>query len=121
MTCASLVCDLAINARSRRNNSPKSTNTKEAQVKQLQVALKIHGFYSHAIDGRIGEQTRKAIVMYKKANQLDDSQYLDLESKYHLVTRAKAKNESAIDTIVSLFQQKQKPYVDGALLLQTKG
>jgi hypothetical protein len=97
------------------------SHTKEAQVKQLQAALKIHGFYSHAIDGRIGEQTRKAIVMYKKANQLDDSQYLDLESKYHLVTRAKAKNESAIDTIVSSLQQKQKPYVDGALLLQTIG
>ena len=97
------------------------SHTKEAQVKQLQAALKIHGFYSHAIDGRIGKQTRKAIVMYKKANQLDESQFLDLESKYHLVTRAKSKNESAIDTIVSSFQQKQKPYVDGALLLQTKG
>ena len=97
------------------------SHSKEAQVKQLQAALKIHGFYPHAIDGRIGEQTRKAIVLYKKANQLDESQFLNLESKYHLVKSAKARNESAIDTIVSSFQQKQKPYVDATLLLQTKG
>ena len=96
------------------------SHTAEAQIKQLQAALKIHGYYHEAIDGLMGQQTRNAIVSYKKANLLDENQYLDLESKYHLVKNAKRKNEKTIDLIMASIKPKQKPYMDRQLLLHSK-
>jgi len=83
-----------------------ASHTAEAQVVQLQTALKIHGYYHESIDGVIGQHTRDAIISYKKANMLDKSQYLDLESKYHLVKNAKSKNEQAIDRLIAAIKQK---------------
>ncbi len=95
-------------------------HTPEAQIKQLQTALKIHGYYHDVIDGLMGKQTRKAIISYKKANLLDESQYLDLDSKYHLVKNAKIKNEKSIDLILAKIKQEQEPYIDKQLLLHSE-
>lgn len=39
-------------------------------AKQIQVCLKNAGYYSGAIDGKIGRQTREAIREFQKANNL---------------------------------------------------
>jgi len=96
------------------------SHTAEAQIKQLQTALKIHGYYHDAVDGIMGPQTRDAIIAYKKANMLDKTQYLDLESKYHLVKQAKRKNEKMIDLLIGKIKQKEKPFVDKDLLLHSE-
>jgi len=51
---------------------------------------------------------------------LDKSQYLDLESKYHLVNNAKRKNEKTIDLMIAKIKQKQKPYMDRQMLLHSE-
>ncbi len=39
-------------------------------VKQIQTALKNAGYYSGAIDGKMGKQTRDAVKAFQKANNL---------------------------------------------------
>jgi Flp pilus assembly protein TadD len=39
-------------------------------IKQVQIALKNAGYYSGAIDGKLGSQTRDAIKAFQRANNL---------------------------------------------------
>jgi len=97
------------------------SHTATSQIIQLQTALKIHGYYSDAIDGIMGNRTRKAIKRYLHDKGIKEDTFLDLESKYMLVKTAKQKNSAAIDRMISSFQRKEKkPYLDNTLRMQVR-
>jgi len=75
--------------------------------KQIQTALKIHGFYFGEIDGKIGSITKSKIAEYKNANNLSDGEELDFEEEYRLLSSAKKLNDENLEETIASLKVKQ--------------
>lgn len=51
-------------------DSNEKTKPQKATSKNIQIALKKAGFYKGAIDGKIGKDTKKAVLGFQKTNGL---------------------------------------------------
>ena len=66
------ISELGSELESIKNIKQKTNNTpvKQLSYRQMQTTLKNAGFYKGPIDGKLGKQTKKAIVQFQKANGL---------------------------------------------------
>lgn len=66
------ISELGSELESIKNIKQKTNNTpvKQLSYRQMQTALKNAGFYKGPIDGKLGKQTKKAIVQFQKTHRL---------------------------------------------------
>jgi peptidoglycan hydrolase-like protein with peptidoglycan-binding domain len=76
--------EIVIAAQKEKRQTERQIFSSRLSRKQIQRALKNAGFYTGAIDGKIGPQTKKAIKEFQKANGLKPDGFVGRRTREQL-------------------------------------